>query len=269
MKPIWAIQTNAVNQLQTRAVIDAVLANGGEVQEIEVLPMTGLIVVKKGRVSESLDIIPYGTTKLVELAMRKNWTGVFRNNNFYTSAWTASRADMLNSDSIQLYPEEVQGYLKVYPDDKLFFIRPERGHKSFTGQVVNKADLLGFISTSKIGKNDLDANEIIVISEPKHILSETRWFVVDGKAISGSTYRVRGQSILVPDNNDNNLKEAQRMADIWLPHKTCVMDLAETTEGTKVIEFNTFNSSGFYSHDIAKVVAAVTTMFCGLTQVEV
>ncbi|MBT2748957.1 ATP-grasp domain-containing protein [Lysobacter sp. ISL-50] len=40
-----------------------------------------------------------------------------------------------------------------------------------------------------------------------------------------------------------------------------MMDVAQTDDGFKVIEFNTFNSSGFYAHDIGKIVAAVTAHF--------
>ena len=257
MKPIWAIQTNAVNKTQAQAVIDAVLACGGEVDEVGVLPMTGLIVSRYGKYTESLDIIPYGSTKLVQLAMDKKWTGVFRNNNFYSGAWKIYREDMLNNDIAILYADEMESYLRNSPSDKLFFIKPYAGYKSFTGLTASKADILGFLSSKKIGKYDLPVDEPIVVSSYKQILSETRWFVVNGKVISGSAYRVRGQAVSIPDNSDSNLAEAQRMADIWLPHQTCVMDLAETPDGTKVIEFNTFNSSGFYSHDISKVVKAV------------
>lgn len=257
MKPVWAVQTNGVNRIQAEHVIEAVKDSGGEVQEVWVLPMTGMIVVKKGQYTESLDIIPYGSTELVKLAMVKKWTGVFRNNNFYGSAWCQNRDDMLNNDIVRLYSDEIAYHLKDDPNDKLFFIRPDKGYKSFTGMTASKTDILGFVASGVIGKYDLPTDETMTISSHKHILSETRWFVVNGKVISGSAYRVRGQAVSIPDNSDSNLAEAQRMADVWLPHKTCVMDLAETDEGTKVIEFNTFNSSGFYSHDISKVVKAV------------
>ncbi|MBX9402363.1 ATP-grasp domain-containing protein [Lysobacter sp. BMK333-48F3] len=39
------------------------------------------------------------------------------------------------------------------------------------------------------------------------------------------------------------------------------VERSTTDEGYKVIEFNTFNSSGFYAHDIEKVVVAVTRHF--------
>lgn len=260
MRPIWAIQTHSVNQVQADALAEAVRENYGDVQRVIVLPTTGLIVPHDGYITQSLNMIPYGTTKLVELAMCRGWTNVFRNNNFYVSAWNGNRQDMLNNESVSMFADELPEYLKDYPNDRLFFIRPTVGKKLFTGQTATKADILNFVSTEQIGKYQFPPDTGVTISSYKEILSETRWFVVDGKVISGSTYRVRGQSLVVPDNNDNNLKEAQRLADVWLPHPTCVMDLAETPEGIKVVEFNTFNSSGFYNHDIPKIVRAVHEM---------
>lgn len=260
MKPVWAIQTQSVNQVQADALAKIVKGHHGEVQRVMVLPTTGLIVPYGEYISNSLNMIPYGTTKLVELAMHKGWTNVFRNNNFSVPAWNHGRQDMLNSDSVSMFADELPEYLKDYPNDQLFFLRPTIGKKLFTGQTATKADIINFVSTEQIGKYSFPLDTDVTISKYKEILSETRWFIVDGRVISGSTYRVRGQSLMVPDNNDNNLKEAQRLADVWLPHRTCVMDLAETPEGIKVVEFNTFNSSGFYNHDIPKIVRAVHEM---------
>ncbi|MGO1068487.1 hypothetical protein [Lysobacter sp. CA199] len=42
---------------------------------------------------------------------------------------------------------------------------------------------------------------------------------------------------------------------------TAAEDAGARVQEIKVIEFNTFNSSGFYAHDIGKIVAAVTAHF--------
>ncbi len=88
-------------------------------------------------------------------------------------------------------------------------------------------------------------------------MSESRFFVVGGKVIDGAFYRMYGQrfsGVAKPDE----IEAAQEMANVWLPHETCVMDIAKTEEGLKVIEFNCFNGSGFYVNDISKIVKAVT-----------
>ncbi len=57
---------------------------------------------------------------------------------------------------------------------------------------------------------------------------------------------------------DNVIEDIQKLADKWLPNPTCVMDVALVDDEYKVIEFNCFNSSGFYKNDINKIVMAVT-----------
>lgn len=49
------------------------------------------------------------------------------------------------------------------------------------------------------------------------------------------------------------LQRAQEKSNIWLPH-CCVMDLAETDDGLKCIEFNSINASGFYDCNIEKII---------------
>lgn len=256
MKPIWAIQSNAVNLMQAEAVANAVIKCGGVAREVEVLPSSNKINFLI-EIPNTLDIIPYGSTKLVELAIEKEWSGVFRNNNFSVPIWNEKRQDMLNRDSVSMCAKELPAYTQDLSSDETIFIRPMIGKKLFPGQLVTIADALGWLKSGRVGKYAFTPETEIAVAKNKIILAETRWFVVDGKVIDGSTYRLRGQQVAIHDNNDNNLKEAQEFADIWLPHPTCVMDLASTDEGTRVIEFNTFNSSGFYHHDIPKIVKAV------------
>ena len=81
---------------------------------------------------------------------------------------------------------------------------------------------------------------------------------VGGKVISGSTYKMHKQRLVQRETDRAVIREAQELADGWLPHDVCVMDIALTKDGPKIIEFNCFNSSGFYYHDIGAIVAAVT-----------
>lgn len=260
MIPTWAIQTNAVSRLQADAVASAVTSQGGKVIEVEVLPSTNTIIALHGAELNTKDIIPYGSTKLVELAIEKEWTGVFRNSNFSVPIWKEQREDMLNGDSVSILAEKLPAFTIGLPDDTVLFIRPTIGKKLFPGQTATVTDILSWLRVGQVGKYPFLPDTEIALATNKVIIAETRWFVVNGKVISGSTYRLHDQRVLIPENNENNLIEAQQFANIWLPHSTCVMDLALTDEGIKVIEFNTFNSSGFYHHDIPKIVNAVHEM---------
>jgi hypothetical protein len=50
------------------------------------------------------------------------------------------------------------------------------------------------------------------------------------------------------------------MVDIWQPDDAFVLDIAETSEGFKIIEINCLNASGFYACEMDKVVIALEVM---------
>lgn len=261
MSPIWAIQTNAISHLQAEAVAFAVMANEGKAFNVEVIPSLNLINFVSENEPTTNNVIPYGSTKFVELAIEKKWLGVFHNTNFSVPIWNEKRTDMLNHDSVNLKVEELLAYIKTLPDGISVFIRPTIGKKIFPGMTATVADIVNWVKTGQVGRYPFSPETEVTIARIKNIQSETRWFVVNGKVIDGSTYRLRGHSVLLHVNNETYLKEAQQFADVWLPHPTCVMDLASTEDGTKVIEFNTFNSSGFYNHDIPKIIRAIESIF--------
>jgi ATP-grasp domain-containing protein len=51
------------------------------------------------------------------------------------------------------------------------------------------------------------------------------------------------------------IERKTNMANVWLPAACCVMDtcLLDTGE-LKVVEFNCINGSGFYDHDVKKIM---------------
>ena len=89
----------------------------------------------------------------------------------------------------------------------------------------------------------------IVVAKPKEIEQEWRWFIVDGKIVDGSTYRLNGQLVKKHEDNPLVIKSAQQLALSWLPDDCCVMDVARVDGQLKVVEFNCINASGFYDHD--------------------
>jgi hypothetical protein len=78
---------------------------------------------------------------------------------------------------------------------------------------------------------------------------------VDGEVVSGSFYRIDGQLKSERILDGDFMSPAQEFAEGWLPHQCCVMDLAHMPYyETKILEFNCINGSGFYDHDIGKVI---------------
>jgi glutathione synthase/RimK-type ligase-like ATP-grasp enzyme len=110
----------------------------------------------------------------------------------------------------------------------------------------------------------LNGDTLIMMSSTKKILAEYRMFIVDGKIVSGSVYKQgtmgishlnKLNAVLSPD--ESVISITQRMIDKWQPAEAFVIDIAKTDDGLKVIEINNFNSSGFYSCDVYKIINSI------------
>lgn len=94
----------------------------------------------------------------------------------------------------------------------------------------------------------------------KTILAEYRFFVFDGEVATGSRYKL-GQrveaSTVVPASVLAYVKE---QIGCWQPNRAFAIDIAETSDGLKIIELNSAHSAGFYAADLGRIVDAVGRM---------
>lgn len=132
--------------------------------------------------------------------------------------------------------------------NKPYFLKPSKDLKTFIpgilepGQTIQK-----FIENSQHLK-DYD-HELALLSEVKIIYKEYRFFIVDTNVITGSQYK-NGDKIeynsYIPEDV---LKVASTYCQLYQPHDIFTMDLAETPEGVKIVEYNCWNGSGLYHCD--------------------
>ena len=207
------------------------------------------------------DYIPYGSCRLVELANKLNFKGThFDLSKFNYRTACDHRDDMLNSDALILDLIKIVDWLKNFPDNQEWFIRPSNDLKYFSGEIMTTKEIKTFLSDAlnceSSGTYKLDSDTQIVLASPKNIQMEWRYFIIDRKIISGSSYQSHGQLIPKREDDPEVLAEAQTFADKWLPDDCVVMDLALADGELKVIEFNCINGSGFYDHDINAIFSA-------------
>ena len=255
----WVIQSNLINLEQSKRVAQTARSLGACVQEAIVIPFSDMLGNEEEVSSLSGKVIPYGSTKLSRLAQQKKWQGAcFNDDTFRTSTWSRHRSDMLNQTPFTMKVKETPHFFKDEDPQKLWFIRPVCDLKEFSGTVAPTNEIIKWMQSVYSGNFSFSEDTEVAISETKNILTESRFFIVDNKVVDGSFYRQSGQLKSKHVSDQNYIRQVQDLANIWLPHACCVMDVAETDEGLKVIEFNTINSSGFYDHDIAHVVTAMT-----------
>lgn len=204
--------------------------------------------------------IVMGSTTLARVAETRDWTpGVFTNEHFdYRSYMDHYGSYMLNSDAIICEFGSVDS-----PWDRFFF-RPTADSKSFGGIIMNAGDVDAWADSVKSieEKNytTIDSSTPVVVAPLKEIYREYRFFVVDGKVITGSMYK-QGDKVIHKTILDDSDKFAQKMADLWQPAEAFVLDIALTPKGFKVLEVNCFNSAGYYAIDVGKLVNAIMEKF--------
>jgi len=205
------------------------------------------------------EVIPYGSTSLLEYAKRQRWRHVFHNDNFNVDVYNKYHRT-LNYGSLTMTLSDAKRVL-CSPHSSIrgpWFIRPVDDTKAFAGHVITQVELRDWVTILEDNDCEVTPNTVVSLSCEKDIDMEWRYFIVGGKIISGSAYRFKGASYTERETEQDVIEEAQAIADLWLPHPCCVMDLALWEGKPCVVEFNGLNSSGFYDHDVTAIVRAVS-----------
>ena len=210
-------------------------------------------------IDESGLVMVCGSLTLANIAKKRGWVpGSFNNENFDYSIW-----NKIYKENLLNYNAKVCKFNEVKPWWNEFFIRPCEDNKAFTGYVTPYIDFDLWRQDVLSVKNDLwilKENTEVMVAPLKTIYNENRFFVVDGKIVTYSQYKV-GENVIHSDVIGHEIIEfAEKMVDLWKPSRAFVIDIATTSEGLKVIELNCFNSAGFYACDVYKIVDSVESM---------
>lgn len=204
-----------------------------------------------------------GSTSLGKLAKDMGWTpGSFHNENHDYRVWKQHYGNhLLNADAVVSKFGEVE-----YHWDR-FFLRPVEDTKSFSGDVYDWPTFETWqrqVIDLRETYTTLDYDTPVMMSPLKTIYRESRFFVVDGVVVTGSTYKVGTRVFATEEVPPSSWAYAQRMVDLWCPARAFVIDIALTDDEddgwNKIVEINNINSSGFYAVDIQKFVMAIEAM---------
>lgn len=257
MNKHWVLQCNNIDQNQVERVRAAAIACGDTVGSVRCESFTGKLEFIDP-VPDDRHVIPYGSHLFIKGAHDMGWPGVFISDDFNVASWVANRDDMLNQHVVIMTAAEAARH-DWHDSPRGWFVRPNEDFKLFAGCVEPTADALR-IHMARIAKH-YAPDHLVCVSPVVEILAEWRWFVVGGRVVSGAQYMQFGDRISEPELDPWFIRQAQALADRWLPHPTCVMDTAVKELGkTKVLEFNNLNNTGFYGHDIPAIVRAISEL---------
>lgn len=210
--------------------------------------------------TERKDIICFGGVSLTKVAKKYGWEpGVFYNENHDMEVYFHHyKEHMLNSDGFFI---QSQDELPA-PLPEAFFARPADDTKLFSGGLFSRKGwndtMKAYLSIKKGLEHDV---KIFVAPDKDYIAKEIRCWIVDGRVITLSQYKL---GILVIQKNYDHDEEAfgfaQRMADTYSPSRAYVLDICLYQGEWKVVEINCINSAGFYDANMNKLLNALEAM---------
>jgi hypothetical protein len=259
----WIVQEDLYNEYKYDEFLNALDRMNIDHVLVKPIPFTNTLVNEDEiHIDDSQPIIVSGSVSLVRVARRRGWLpGSFHDHDFFFQEWR----DGFGKDNC------LNGHAKIVKlKDATFnghdiFVRPILDNKSFSGVVMNREEFMSWQSHyAYVERTDefqtLHQDTEIMMCRPKNIMAEYRFFVADGKVVTGSLY-VRGRRVVYEECHEEDVIEfTQSMVDKFQPAKAFVLDVARIDGGFKIIEVNNFNSAGFYACDVVKIINAVEEM---------
>jgi hypothetical protein len=209
------------------------------------------------------DVWCFGSVNMAFAAKKYNWSpGSMYNENHDVNVYGKHYGDnMLNSDGIILKVGEPLPESLPYA----FFARPTHDTKSFSGQCFTKDSWKEWID--KVVQDEevfrlLSKETEIVVAPLKTIQQEIRCWIVNGKPVTISQYKIGSRvNYLNMDHNEEAVIFATQMAKLYCPADAFVLDICLYNDDYKVVEINCINCSGFYDGNMSKLIQALEAKF--------
>ena len=200
-------------------------------------------------------VIPYGSVLFIDL-FAKSTLGAYipsDENGYSADTWMEKFGELaLNHGGLNMRAGQVLDHLKA---EGVAHVRPTSLDKALIARLFDVESWLAHRAERHI-PDDLD----VFVSKPKTIDREYRCWIIDGKVIDVRQYMVNGKVEAALVKDPSIYAAAQSIADVYVPSKAVVLDIAKTPEGFKFLEFNRFHSSGWYGDTAFKVMFAYVAM---------
>lgn len=257
----WIIQDNLYEEQGYDVLVETVQRFNLPHTFVKVVPFSKELIPDIS--APGLKIV-MGSISLGEAAEKRGWCpGAFSNSNFHFREWRKHYGEYLLNDDATICAFKDVKWNEDWGD---FFIRPCLDNKAFAGQLMFWRDYTAWRhKVVDLQEHDtsfyrLTPETEVCYSLPRKIYQECRFFIVDGKVVTGSQYKL-GRRVVYSEDVPPRLKDfAQEMVDLWQPHRAFALDIADTPNGPKVIEIGCLNSCGFYATNVQKLVLALNEM---------
>lgn len=213
------------------------------------------------------DVFCFGSVSMAHAAKKYKWTpgSMYNENHDYeVYAPKFGLENMLNGDGTVIKFTEPLPF-----DNYVFFARPTKDTKIFSGQVFTQDSWKEYVEDCIKNKVSEKINEEtrILVAPLKETQQEVRCWVVGGKVVSASRYRLGTRVIYENYDHETFYTDfAQKMVDRYQPAEAFVLDVCLVGDKLKVVEVNCLNCSGFYHVNVVKLINALEDHFAPVYQ---
>lgn len=136
------------------------------------------------------------------------------------------------------------------------FVKPAKDLKAFNGGILEAGETFEhFIKNQLHQAFYIDEN--MVVADLKQIFGEYRFFIVNKEVVSFSQYKLGQRVVSSPVVPSFIIEKAKEYAKLYQPADIFTLDLADTDQGVKIVEYNCFNASGSYACDLIKTYKTI------------
>jgi hypothetical protein len=256
----WVLQSGLEHELGWATMVETLERFGLPYSLHRVVPFVGELLPEPLLTTD--DVICIGSYSMRHAAKKYGWNpGVFDLESYgFLEQREHWGAHMLNADS------EIWPFGEVRFADGPRFVRPVEDTKVFAGKVFDVQEFGDWqMKVVALGEGDdrsLNAATLVQVSAPKALHHEVRFWIVDGRVVTASSYKV-GSSVSYSSQVDSRFVEfaSERVdaasSDGWNPVRAFCLDVCDTPNGLRIVEINTINSAGFYAADVQKLVMSL------------
>ena len=254
----WAIQTNLGKASDIQSLVKSCRELHLPYVELEHIPFSQVLP----DLEWESPIVFYGATDFVTaIATDGRWSpGVYFDEVKFEFSTCLSRlgSRLLNSQAQVTTLRALQS--DVRSDETEVFLRPTGDTKEFAGNVFTFREIKDWLRNIRGEDMTLSLDCPVLVSEPFGLAFEWRVFIVNGVAVTGSQYRRYHRLDIESGLPPGVVAFAEECAELYSPAEVFVMDVARSGESLYIVEYNCFNSSGFYASDVSQIVSAIETL---------
>jgi hypothetical protein len=265
---LWVIDTQPARRigLETDPLVAAARAAGQEVIETyfdpspDRLPRDLVPVFSSGR-----PLILSGSVGFAAWA-HDNWgvrPGAFRSERLRPSAWLPAYGELaLNVGAAVATLADFNAHRVNYEErfGPSLFVKPAEGGKLLAGTVVEAGVPLLDAHYSRHRRWPALQDDFLLLVAPVRPIHAEWRFVIAGTSIAARSQYKAADALEFHPGAPGGAEEVARCiaAHPWRPTEVFVADVAETDDGFRLIELNTFGTAGLYACDLGAVVRAVS-----------